>query len=230
MTEETKELLEVVLANRLFVYSLFHKIFGRDPDAQLMDIICSETAGEAFALISENENDILSRAAAFFNELKADNAAPDFLDKLKSEYTRLFIGPVKLVAPPWESVYRGKEAMLFQECTLEVRRFYKSFGMIPEGYPHVADDSLALEMAFLSKLAERSVKAFADGDTAELKKDLAASSDFLEEHLLVWIPKFLEKMKDSATDFMYPQMCLILDSFLKRDYDILVEDLLPALD
>lgn len=226
MTEEQKSTAEVLLANRLYVYSLLYKVFAREPDAELLSLLTAESAGEAFALLG-SEGDTLSKVPAFLEELRREmNDA--FVSEAKSEFTRLFIGPIKLVAPPWESVYIGKEAMLFQESTLAVRRFYQRYGLLPEGYPRVADDSLALELAFMSKLAERAYNAFEQDQREELLRDLSGSAEFLTEHMLVWIPKFLERMKDAPSDVLYPQLCLVLSAFLEADKDVL-RDLLGIL-
>lgn len=223
MTDDRKEIVEVLLANRLYIYSLLHKVFGRDPNEELLELLTSETSGGAFALLSSEEDDLMAKAGGFFSKVRTEMAEPEYLDKVKTEYMRLFVGPIKFVAPPWESVYRGKEGMLFQPSTLTVRNIYKRYGMIPQGYPRVADDSLALEMAFMAELANRAVKALADGDDAALKENLSGSYDFLKVHLLYWIPKFIDRLKDAPSNHLYPQMCLILDSFLKQDFEVLGE-------
>ena len=223
MTQEKREAAELLLANRLYLYSLLHKTFGREPDGELLALLSADTAGEAFALLSAEAGDPLDRVGPFLAGLREKKDDPKFLDELKSEYMRLFVGPDKLVAPPWESVYRGEDAMLFQEVTLEVREIYRGFGLLPEGYPHVADDSLALELAFMSKLAERALEDLHDGDELGLGRLLESSEDFLKKHLLLWIPKFLERMHKAKTQLMYPQLCVVLDAFLKRDREVLGE-------
>lgn len=224
MNADKKEVIELLLANRSFLYSLFHKVISADPCAELMDVLLAEHTSQAFAMLSAEEGDVLSRVPKFLDEIRGDMSTDsDFISKLRSEYTRLFVGPLSLVAPPWESVYYGDDGMLFQESTLKVREFYRSFGLLPEGYPHVADDSLALELAFMTELAKRSADAFAADDTDALKHNLEGSAAFLREHLLVWIPYFLKKMADSTTDYMYPQICLILESFIKADYAVIKE-------
>ena len=228
MNDQTREAAEVLLCNRLFLYSLLHKLFGREPDEELLNILTDEHTGEAFALLSEEEKDIMDRTAAFLKEIREEKQNPAFLEEAKDEYTRLFIGPVSLVAPPWESVYGQKDAMLFQESTLEVRNTYRQFGLIPEGYPHVADDSLALELHFMALLAQRSLDAFYAGKYEDLAADLTGSEEFLDKHLLVWIPKFLERMKSARSNILYPQMCLVLDEFLRKDAGT-VREILEAL-
>lgn len=223
MTDDRKEIVEVLLANRLYIYSLLHKVFGAEPGSELLEQLTADTAGAAFALLSSEEGDLLAGAGEYFKGIRDGMADPNFLEKIKDEYTRLFIGPAKLVAPPWESVYRGKESSLFQPSTLLVRSTYKRYGMIPQGYPRVADDSLALEIAFMAELADRAVKAFTEGDDAELKKNLSGSADFLKVHLLYWIPKFNNCMKDAASNHLYPHMSLVLESFIRQDYEVLGE-------
>lgn len=224
MTEEKREVAEILLADRQFIYSLLHKLFGRDPDTDIMDIILSDSTGEAFEILSETEGDVFSKVPVFINELRKDMAEDDkFLSKLKSEYTKLFIGPLELVAPPWESIYISENGMLFQESTLRVREFYRSFGLIPEGYPRVADDSLALELAFMSELANRALTAFNEGNDEELKRNLNGSGVFLRAHMLTWVPKFLKKMANAPSDYMYPQFSVVLDAFIKKDEEIINE-------
>ena len=223
MTQEKREAVELLLANRLYLYSLLHKTFGRDPDGELIALLCTDTTASAFALLSAEKGDPLDRIGPFLKSVGAKAADTGFLAELRDEYTRLFVGPDKLVAPPWESVYRGEDAMLFQEVTLEVRETYRGFGLLPEGYPHVADDSLALELAFMSKLAERAMEDLHSGDEEGLDRLLESSGDFLKRHLLLWVPKFLERMQKASTQLLYPQLCVALDAFLRRDAESLKE-------
>ena len=222
MNGERREIMELLLANRFYLYGLLHKCFGREPDRKQLELLACEQTGESFALLG---GEVLEKVPAFLAELREDLKDPDFPEQVKREYRTLFIGPEEMPAPPWESVYMGEEAALFQEVTLEVRKAYRAFGMQAEAYQRVPDDSLALELAFMSGLAERTLNAFRGEDRAEAERCLNGSLDFLKKHLLLWIPKFLERMAGSPTDCLYPQLSLILDSFLKKDAET-VEELL----
>lgn len=228
-TNENNEILEVLLANRLFLYSLLHKVFGREPDADFLQILTGENTCEAFALLSDEEGDVPDRFVLFLKELRGEFLQESFLEQLKTEYTRLFIGPTKLPAPPWESVYRSKQGLLFQESTLAVREFYRKFHMLPEGYPHVADDSLALELDFMARLSEKALDALRAGRMEDLKHYLNGQNIFLQNHLLIWVPKFLERMADAPSDRMYPQMALVTDDFLRRDQKV-IEEMLSMIE
>ena len=226
MTEEKREITELLLANRFYLYSLLHKCFGREPDRKQLELLTGEQTGESFALLG---GEVLEKVPAFLKELREDLKNPDFPEQVKREYRVLFVGPEEMPAPPWESVYTGEEGALFQETTLEVRQAYRTFGMQAEAYQRVPDDSLALELAFMSGLAERALDAFRRGDREEAQRCLNGSLDFLKKHLLRWVPLFLERMAESPTDFLYPQLCLILDSFLKKDAET-AEELLKELE
>lgn len=223
MTQDTREAMELLLANRLYLYSLFHKLIGREPDGELLALLSAENTAESLRLLSAGEDDALAKAADFLASVRLRLDDSDFLESVKSEYMRLFVGPATLVAPPWESVYRGEDAVLFQEVTLEVRETYRGYGLLPEGYPHVADDSLALELAFLAKLAERAVEDLQNGDETGLGRLLEGSEEFLTRHLLAWFPAFLQRLGKSPTRVLYPQLCRILGRFLERDRDTLRE-------
>ena len=143
-------------------------------------------------------------------------------EALKSEYTRLFIGPGKLAAPPWESVYRTKERSLFTRITLEVRSFYRSQGFIPELYPSVADDHISLEFDFLARLAAAALDAYileaqAEPSGTDCQEALAASRDFLREHLLTWFDEYVGDLQAQQEARFYPHTALIAKLFVEAD-------------
>lgn len=49
--------------------------------------------------------------------------------ELLVEYTRLFIGPSKMVAPPYSSIYFGTEYVLMSDVTIWVMNFYERNGL-----------------------------------------------------------------------------------------------------
>jgi len=226
--QETQETFEAILANRVLLYKFFHKTFGREPDAAYMALFDNDAISQAFLLLSISENDAAGKAAAFLAGQHAKNMDPEYLPKLRNEYMRLFVGPQKLVAPPWESVYRSHQGLLFQESTLTVREIYRRQGFEAEGYPRVPDDSLALEMDFMGRIAERACAALDENRMDDLKEALTVSESFLRVHLLFWIPKMLERMSESAFRLFYPQMTKILLSYLELDLELVQEMLRTA--
>lgn len=234
--QEVVETIELLLSNRLLLYSLFHAVFGREPDAALLKILSSHEVTESFKLLSEEKGDVMEQAADFLSQWTENAPDEELLSQLRSEYTRLFIGPDKLAAPPWESVYRSKQGLLFQESTLTVREIYRNQGLRPEEYPHVPDDSLALELDFMTHMARRSLAVLRntaadswDGTDPALQVNtdladlLTIQEAFLREHLLFFVSKLPEKISVSSSGLFYPQMLSILLDFLKKDREFLLE-------
>lgn len=226
--QETRETFEVILANRVFLYKLFHKTFGREPDKSFFSLLADPAVAEAFMLLSTEEGDTMSKAASFIGGQSEKAAEEGYLSHVYNEYMRLFVGPQKLIAPPWESVYRSHQGLLFQESTLTIREIYRKQGFQAEGYPRVADDSLALELDFMGRMAEKSLAALANAQDAELAETLAVQESFVRVHLLFWVPKMMERMSSSEFRLFYPQMTKVLLSFLELDLE-LVQDMQKAL-
>lgn len=217
--------ISLVLTNRVYLYKLLQRFFGSEPSFELIEIAASDHTKEALQLILNEDQNAFDSYLVLLEEL---NKAISFdaegtLDKLRSEYTTLMVGPNNLPAPPWESVYRTKERIIFQECTLEVRRAYLEYNFLPEKYLSEADDHLALELDFVAHLANLSQSRFEEANYEEVKKLLSDQKAFLDQHLLLWIGDFAEQMQLSGRHDLYPQMALLTEQVLKIDAFVLDE-------
>ena len=132
----------------------------------------------------------------------------------REEYCRLFVGPGALVAPPWESFYRSKEHLLFEEWTLQVREIYHQFGLQSIHENNEPEDHLLLEFEFMIFLIELSLQAL---DIEKIKKLISSQIDFLKEHLIIWIPEFCKRVMDHTTSRLYLGAAMVLEDFLHFD-------------
>lgn len=219
------ESITILLVNRCYLYKLLQRIFGDEPDIALMEVITNTHTKEALQLIAMTEHRRFERYLSLFEDMKVQirQNQGETLEKLMTEYTYLLIGPNKLPAPPWESVYLTKERTLFQESTLKVRRCYLAHNFLPAKYPHEADDHLALELDFMGNLADLTEKGFSAGKINEVKNLLQKQARFLRNHLLVWIDTFAEQIQQSKTHYFYPQMGSLVAEILKFDIELLEE-------
>ena len=122
---------------------------------------------------------------------------------LHQEHLLLFSGPAPL-APPWESVWREKERLLFGEQTVLVRQCYNEWGLELVDAGRSPEDHLGFELAFVVHLlqawAARGVQGTQDtGGAQSDAKILEALTDFLDEHLLQWAEPCLRQVMKSAT-------------------------------
>ncbi len=123
-------------------------------------------------------------------------------EDLCADYTRLMMGPGRVIAPPWESVYYSDERLVFQEKTLQVRAWYQRFGLEAQNLHKEPDDHIGLELAFVAHLAHQALIALDQQDRTAFETILAAQREFLSEHLLIWAPQWCDVVQAEAkTDF-----------------------------
>ena len=260
------EAMKALLQNRRFLYELLFRVFATEPDEALLAVLrddhvvgeCAyldDTAGEetgAGGVAAAGGDAAVGGAAAVAGAAcgtaLVEAARAVTVDDLRSEYTRQFIGPASLPAPPWESVFRAQKPVLFQESTLAVRAAYRAAGFKAAGYPHEADDHLATELSFMAALAEQTLAAVGAtddalaADGAAIAADAAAETSaerfavlvdaqrrFLDEHLLVWIGEYASRLTDAARPrSVYAAAASVAALVCRRDSDLLAE--LAALD
>jgi TorA maturation chaperone TorD len=201
-------------------------LFGSEPKAELIETVLNEATQLALEYTFEEEGidkEAIDAQLDILMQLREAYAADkeQVLDRLKNEYMVLFVGPERLPAPPWESVYRSKERLLFNADTLEVRQIYLESGLLSSGYPNEADDHLSTELDFMFRLAEQTREAFLADEGDELASLLDIQRSFLEKHLLVWVGQFTEDIQKATTQMLYPPMARVLCAFLASDLQTL---------
>ena len=138
---------------------------------------------------------------------------PEQLGALTWDFNRLFVGPGEMLAAPWESVYRSKTKLTFQEPTLQVRELYERFGVQAPAIHREPDDHLGLELAFVATLSDLAAQAAAGSDAVELNRCFEAQKDFLQDHLLGWALACLALVeKHAETDYYRGAAFLALGS------------------
>ncbi len=139
------------------------------------------------------------------------------IEKLALEHTRLFIGPYKLPAPPYESVYRTKERLVMQQPTIDVRKAYRQADLEVRGIYTNPDDHICAELEFMEYLCDKTASSLKNHDIHEAIKHLEFQRKFLEEHLNKWVPVFTEDiLKNTEQDF-YRGMALLLRGFISSE-------------
>ena len=122
---------------------------------------------------------------------------------VKRDHARLFVGPDTLRAPPYESVHRSADGLVFETQTVQVRAFYARFDLTAPRVGRDPDDHIGLELAFVAALANRALDALEAGDVAERARLLDALREFLDEHLLTWGPDLMVLIGERAETAFY---------------------------
>lgn len=111
-------------------------------------------------------------------------------ETLHQAHARLFVGPNKLPAPPWGSVYTDHDSVIFGNKTLEVRAWMRDNGVKMDLGSYVPEDHIGLLLLMFSWAVRNDVPD-------------EALTVFLEEHVLSWAPRFLELLAEGAAHPFY---------------------------
>lgn len=119
--------------------------------------------------------------AAMAGSFDPDDAAS--MEQLAREYRRLFVGPGKLPAPPWGSVYTDKEGVIFGEGNLQLRAWLRAHGIERSTAQNAPDDHMGNLLALTATVAAQQPGAL---------------DELLALHLLPWSSHYLEQLRAAA--------------------------------
>ncbi len=221
MDQKTGEAVQLLLEGRQYVLKLMHTLFGAEPSREMLSAVAGEDSLMTIALFETGEASgaALLKAAL----LPAAGLSDEALDAVRQEYTRLFIGPEELVAPPWESVYMTRARALFQESTLAVREWYQRYGYQPAGYPRYPDDHISLMLHFLALLTGEALERLREGRMADYRANLEGQRQFAQSHLLNWLPRYQADMAQAEGALFYPRLAEALSQYMADDQALLQE-------
>lgn len=215
-----KEQLASWLHGREFIYCLFARLYQASPAMELLATLSANglltSLVEGCAPMEDRQGEVYSAAQRLQGELDLglDNPA-NYQEKLQSDFNRLFAGPGHLAAPPWESVYRSRERLLFGEPTLAVREFYRSFGLETKKGRSEPDDHLSLELEFMAWLCKQAARPAISPE--QIKLYLSGQARFLSEHLLEWVPALCDDIGKAAESEFFRGLALLTAQWLKAD-------------
>ena len=153
----------------------------------------------------------IAKASQFFAEL-CDGVASD-LEQLKIDYTQLFVGPFKLLAPPYGSFYL-EDSKIMGDSTIDVRNRYEQEGL--DIVIKDAPDHIAMELEFIYYLIVRQSQA-ANEEDIQLYQQKQQS--FLCSHLTGWLPEFTEKVQENAQTEFYKKLAALTKIFVQKDLE-----------
>jgi TorA maturation chaperone TorD len=121
---------------------------------------------------------------------------------------------------PYASVYLGLEGMLGGEARDRIAGFWRILEQTPPPEP----DHLALVLALYARLCDLESEA-PDAATGDRWRHLRTT--FLWEHMLSWLPAYLEKLQELASPF-YKAWGELLRALLQQEVlEVGQQDLLP---
>jgi TorA maturation chaperone TorD len=219
------------ITGEMLLFNMLGRIFYTYPTpderAWLQSLIDQDIFSEVpFAA----ENKLTKAGLKLLQNWAAQGLSDESFKTLQADYTRLFIGLGEGFAAPWESVYFSVDRLTFQEKTLEVRNWYRRFGLEAEKIHQEPDDHLGLELLFLSHLASLGLQALGEQDQARFDECWAAQREFTRQHLGAWALPWCSMVEANASTDFYKglasltsgavsELSELLDIQLTRDFD-----------
>lgn len=115
-------------------------------------------------------------------------------DRLAADYAAIYLTHA-LRASPCESVWRDEDHLMLQAPTFAVRDYYRRHGIPPLNWRIMPDDHLVHELRFVAQLLGTGQQA--------------AALDFLDRHLLTWLPQFAARVAQRADTPIYAALALL---------------------
>ena len=194
------------------------------PTLNLAKAIASGQLANAFSQLIDAQPqselaDALSQLSAF-SDACSGHSEEEIRILLEVEYNRLFVGPDKLKAPPYESYYRTdvpdvRRRTIKGPAEQEAKAFYRTFGLVmPDEFVEMADH-ICVELDFLSYLNLLEDRALKQGNEPEVLRIREGYITFLRDHLCKWINPFAHDVLVNAQLPFYPALvCIVKNTVL----------------
>lgn len=197
------------LSARRFIYSWLALCYRGEVKAGL-DIL-SNTAIMRELSEYQRQPAIVDGARKMMKEMNEQKNNDKYPELLASDCQRLFVGPGPVLAPPWESVYRTRDKLLFGEPDDAVRKIYLREGLVVNQAEPA--DHIALELAFMAR-----VGALAPENSENAAEIMNIQCSFLKEHLLSWVPDWQKDVTCNAETHFWSGLAMITKGWIIDDF------------
>jgi len=193
--------------SRSNLYALLSRILLQELDVEFIDRLKNDAAMLEF-FPSLKEWDLL-------NEL--DSAT------LLNEHINVdFVNISLLHLTPYEGFYIRDDQMIETGGANPVTDYYSAYNFVVdfEKARVVAPDHIAIELEFMHTLVEAQIKATEAGDY-NIDDIISLQKEFLNKHLLQWVPMYLISVKYEARTPLYHDAADMAIEFLLSDNEYL---------
>ncbi len=150
--------------------------------------------------LEENLGSWVPQGQEFLESMIADlNRQSSGLTEMILDYTRLFLGPFGVLAPPFGSVYLnpGKK-MVMDETTEEAARMYQQAGLDVDRHFNNPADHITAELEFMHYLHHQEHAALNDKNDHKAHEFKSLRQEFFRKHIGKWGPVFAGKVEQAA--------------------------------
>ena len=220
MAAQTNELAQV-MESRANMYNLLAKVFITE--------VTADTLKELRAMRFPQNTGNADIDAAYLELYKfLRRPAESVLDDLAVDFARAFLGAGDMearAAYPFESVYTSPRGLLMQDARDHVLAIYKSEGLerVLKSINNEGEDHVSLELLFMREMAIRTGGELNAGNEEQAVSNLLTQRNFLNDHLLNWVPKWVADVPKYTKMAFYPAFARLMEAFLLEERALLAE-------
>jgi len=159
-------------------------------------------------------DDVPEATGDLLSEVTGNAPHADDLESHTVDYTKLFVGPFKLLAPPYGSVYL-EDGKFMGDSTLAAREVYVQAGL--DLVLKEAPDHISVELEFMYFLALKEAEARADADPEQAEYLRGRQASFLRAHLGAWVEAFANNIQENAQTEFYRILGRVTRDFVLSD-------------
>jgi TorA maturation chaperone TorD len=157
----------------------------------------------------------LINCSSYLEELSDEEA----VEHVMVEYTALFLGPGRPLAPPFESFYRTSERLFFGSTSFEMKAALYANGLESKRKGRQPEDHIGLELMFLSTLCNK----LPGLGIREQVSAMEEQASFIDHHLLSWIPALCQDAKLNGNAGFYGGLIELVWGVLLWDRELIEE-------
>lgn len=192
----------------------------RYPDENIAEIVSSGEWADA-------AREIWAALGKSLPESWAEDVRDIDVHDVRADATRLFVGTPEAACSPYESFWRAKDdgvqpLMFINPHAMDVEHFCKACGLAanPDRAANDPVDHIATEFELMEYLASLEAGIAASPENGPAISDLpggsaaAAYEAFESEHLLMFAPRFAERLEEQARTPFYRAAAQLLRAFV----------------
>lgn len=134
---------------------------------------------------------------------------------LQRDFSRLFVGPVRPLAPPYGSVYLEAPGRVMGDSTLEVMGLCREAGLAIDDV--LIPDHIAFELEFADYLVLGENSCLENGDKDGILLYEKVFSDFITTHFAKWVHEFAKRVAEQADTVFYRDLAEFTDFFIHEE-------------
>ncbi|AXH08585.1 hypothetical protein CP960_09100 [Malaciobacter halophilus] len=145
----------------------------------------------------------------------------NMVNEARWDYNRLFVGPEKPLAMPFESSYRLNENLLMGKFTYQVRDYYSQVGIEVQNLNHFPDDFIGFEFQYLYYLSLLIIESYKIDNIEEVNKFLKIRKEFFNNHPKAWINNFSEDIIINSKQTILKEFGIFIKEIMKKEENFL---------